>query len=175
MSSAATRDLTWDLDSIFPGVDSPKFEAACIAFATETAVLAKRIAGLTGKDGAQFDAVAAELCRVLEAGYLLEGYLDCLLSVDSFAAKAQRASGRFSLSRAELDKARISFTAWVGSLDATALLNLSEAAREHEFAIAKAQEAARRLMSPEAEAVAADLAVSGRVAWEKLYGNVTSQ
>ena len=175
MASTLAHDLTWDLDSIFPGIASPQFESALAEFVADSLALAGNISTLTGRDVAKFDTLAIELCRVLDNGLLLEGFLDCLLSADSFAAEPQRAAGRFSLGRAELDKAIVAFTAWVGSIDATALLAISELAREHEYAIAKAQESARRLMTSEAEAVSADLAVSGRIAWTKLYGNVTSQ
>jgi len=175
MASALAHDLTWDLDSIFPGITSPEFENALAEFVADTFSLIGNISTLTERDVAKFDTLATELCRVLDNALLIEAFLDCLLSADSFAAEPQRAAGRFSLGRAELDKAIVAFTAWVGSIDAVALLAISELARDHEYAIAKAQESARRLMTSEAEAVSADLAVSGRIAWAKLYSNVTSQ
>ncbi|MHB8634951.1 MAG: M3 family oligoendopeptidase [Fimbriimonadaceae bacterium] len=175
MASTAARDLTWDLAPIFPSIASPEFESALTEFVADAIALARTIATLTDLDVAKFEAVATELCRVMDDGLLIEAFLDCLLSADSFAAEPQRAAGRFSLGRAELDKAVVAFTAWVGSIDAVALLTISELAREHAYAIAKAQESARRLMGAEAEAVSADLAVSGRIAWAKMYGNVTSQ
>ena len=175
MASTLARNLTWDLDPIFPGIGSSEFKSALVVFVSDSISLGARIAALTSGDVAMFDAVLSDLCRVLDAGLLIEAYLDCLLSADSFAAEPQRAAGRFSLGRAELDKAVIAFTAWIGAIDSTILLTLSKHAQDHAYAIAKAQEAARRLMTPEAEALSADLAVSGRIAWTKLYSNLTSQ
>jgi pepF/M3 family oligoendopeptidase len=175
MSTLATRDLTWDLNPLFESVTSSDFTGALSEFVADCLSLAKQTANPTGDPAKTFDELARELCRVLDAAQLIEAFLDCLLSADSFAAEPQRAAGRYSLGRAELDKALVGFIAWVGTLDASALLASSALARDHAYSISKAQESSRRLMTSEAESVSADLAVSGQIAWAKLYGNVASQ
>ncbi len=175
MATTQSRDLTWDLNPLFSGVAAPDFTTALSTFVTDCLTLAKQTAAPTGPPAETFEALTTELCRVLDAAQLLEGYLDCLLSADSFAAEPQRAAGRYSLGRAELDKAIVGYIAWVGKLEMAGLIEKSALARDHAYAISKAQESSRRQMSSEAESVTADLAVSGQIAWSKLYGNVSSQ
>lgn len=175
MASTVSRDFTWDLDSIYPGVASEQFESALNEFVTTCSSLRASISALAPGDDAAYEATAKQVAETLELAHIIDGYLDCLMSADSFAAEPQRAAGRFSLGRADLDKALVGFTAWLGTLDSRKLHERSELARDHAYAIEKAKESSKRLMTTEAESVAADLAVSGRNAWAKLYGNVTSQ
>ena len=67
------------------------------------------------------------------------------------------------------------FTAWIGSLDIAALIELSGVAREHAFMLHKAKARAEHLMPPALEELAAEQDLTGATAWAKLYSTFTSQ
>ncbi len=81
----------------------------------------------------------------------------------------------------KLEQIGLQFQSWVGSiapiLDAAieAAAPVETGARAHAFMLRETAEQARYMMSPQEEALASELTLSGGNAWSKLQGTVTSQ
>ena len=65
-------------------------------------------------------------------------------------------------------------TAWIGALDAEALIGASEVARAHSYLVRRSREEAQHLMGEEAEELLAALRPSSGQAWAKLHGDLSS-
>jgi pepF/M3 family oligoendopeptidase len=185
----------WDMEAVFPGPTSPEadaafhavtegierlaalFDAHGVATAPEAAAAAGRPRpDQTGAAAAAaFEAVAAAYNALLEQARTLGAYLRCLVAEDSRDEAAQARLSALQQHLAHLSLLGTRFTAWVGTLDVEALLEASAGARAHEFLLRKARQQAEHLMAPGEEALAAELGLSGGVAWAKLHGNFTSQ
>ena len=163
----------WDLAPFFPTPDSPEVERETAQVAAEIASLRELVDG--GGLESDFDSAIERLNALTERFHVLYAYLACEVSVDSRNEAAQARLSRLmqeSVAFANLDT-RI--TAWLGTVDADGLIGRSEQAREHEYAIRRAQIRAQHLMSQPEEDLAAELSVSGEVAWGRLHGDVTSR
>src|SRR5215210_5151510 len=181
---AGPRLPHWDLTPFFPGVDSAEFDAAVgealRRIASLRALLDERGVGTEGADdpeatAATFDDAIEQLNELLERFWLLGAYLNAFVSVDS---RDERAQARLSeLMRESVDLSNIDtrLTAWLGSIDVDDLLARSERARQHEYAVRRAQIEAAHLMSSTEEELAAELSLTGSSAWGKLHGDLTSQ
>lgn len=183
MTSTAAAPPRWDMTPFFPGLDSPEFDAAVDAFAQQIAEL-EALWNEHGVDGqapaanAPLDAwetVFERYNAALEASRLLFGYVSSFTSTDSRDAAAQARMSELQQLGARLGKLGIRWTAWIGSLDVDGLLAGSALAREHDYALRRAQQRAEHQMPPAEEALAADLELSSGTAWSKLHGNLCSQ
>jgi oligoendopeptidase F len=163
----------WDLTPFFPGPDSPELQAAL----EEVAGDIRSLRELVDADGlaSSFDEVLDRLNELLERCALVEAYLFGEVSVDSRNETAQARLSELMQELVGLSNLETRITAWLGTIDADELLERSEQAREHEYAIRRAQIRSRHLMSQAEEELAADLALSGSTAWAKLHGDVTSR
>jgi pepF/M3 family oligoendopeptidase len=175
----------WDLSPFFPGLDSPEFEAAMHQLAQHTDELTTLFDQHgVGKRDAQplddatvkaFETVLERLNALLTEQHVLHAYIYCFVTTDSRDNLAQAKFSELQREMVRVTQLRVRFTAWVSSLDVDMLLERSQLAREHRFALERAQEAAQHLMSPDEEVLAAELGPSGGSAWSKLHGNITSQ
>ena len=122
-----------------------------------------------------FDDVTSELNALLERVQTLGAYLHAFVTTNSRDDLAQARLSAFQPHTAVLSQLDTRYVAWIGSLDIDALVARSPVARDHEFALARAKEEARHLMSPAEEELAATLTLSAGTAWAKLQGNISSQ
>jgi oligoendopeptidase F len=170
----------WDLTPFFPGADSPELDAEFDEVVAGIASLRELLDAHGIDAGAQpdagaFDEIVARLNELLERHHLLIAYLWLEVTVDSRNETAQARLSELQRESVALTNLETRLTAWLGTVDADELVGRSEAAREHEYAIRRAQVAARHLMERPQEELAADLALTGSTAWEKLHGDLTSQ
>ena len=152
----------WDLTPFFSAPDSPELEAALEEVAAEILALRKLV-----DDGAlasDFDGVLERLNALLEREHLVHAYLAAEVSVDSRNTVAQARLSRLMQEAVGLSNLQTRITAWLGTVDADDLLAGSEQAREHEYAIRRAQIQAQHLMSQPEEDLAAALSPPGQVA-----------
>jgi oligoendopeptidase F len=172
----------WDLTPFFPSLDSAEFRDA---FETVPAEL-QALEGFFDKQGigaphpsrpdaGSFEAVVNRLNATLERVDLVSNYLSLHVTTDSYDETAQAMESEFQMRTRGLATLVTRFRAWVGDLDLECLLEESAVAREHEYALRKAQVQARHLMGAEAEALAVELGLSGGAAWSKLHGNISSR
>jgi len=175
----------WDFSVVYPGIDSPEFVAGFeTTFARVDEVvrlfddlnLDEQIGKLvTDETIRAVETVIERVNSVYESIETLSSYLYGHVAADSFDDAAQACLSEFEQRVLALHKLGPRLVAWLGSLDVDALVDLSRVARDHAFLLRLFQEAARHLMSPAEEALAAELYLSGGSAWAKLHGNLTSQ
>jgi len=174
----------WDMSSVFPSLDSPEFNGAFDSVLTGI----DRLSDLFDNEGIRKQGaqpLSPELVgrveRVISAyNEFLDGlrtvsvYISCHIATDSRNDLAQAKNSELSMKMVALNKLSSRFTAWVGSLPVEEIIDHSEVARNHGFLLRKAKFQASKQMSPEEEALAADLGVTGGSAWSRLHGNLTS-
>ena len=186
MSQVKSNLPHWDFSTVFPGLESPEFEAgfqgAIDAIAETVTMFDKnqinRLDTAVPVDAdlvSLFDAIMNCFNAIDEQIHILEAYLYGFLTTDSrnTAAQARHSELLPHLSQRSLLNTR--FTAWLGSLDVELLLEKSAVAREHEYMLLRAREESRHLMSPDQEDLAAELALTGGSSWYHLFNNYTSQ
>lgn len=177
----------WDMTAIYPGFDSPEFEAG---FNTLSAAIAATVA-LFDKHGimlrstplamneetiAIFETVLAQLNGVSSQAHLHHAYLSSFVATNSRDANAQIRMSKLQIIMTAFEKLTTRFAAWIGSLaDVEALIEQSPAAHEHTYAVRKARIESAHLMSPPEEALATELNLTGGRAWAKFYNNFSSQ
>ena len=200
MATAAPSLPRWDMNVVYPSLASPEFAHDFQRLGQEVAELeafcdASGI-GLSPRHYQPVDAgtvpprhyqsVDAGTARtaeetierfnvLLEKANTIDAYLYAFVATDSRDAMAQARRSEYEQLEARLSQLGTRFTAWIGSLDVEALLQASALAREYAYPLRRAHARAEHLMSPAEEALASDLSLSGGVAWQKLWGNVSSQ
>ena len=174
MSSATTLPR-WDVSAVFPSLESP-------AFATGFADVIRQVDALTAlfdtlgverltATPATDDAIVAAVEQAINAlnetmapYRTLSAYIYSFVTTDSRNTLAQARQSELQRQGVRLAQLRTRFTAWIGSMDVETLVARSQIARDHAFTLREAQSIAARLMSPEEEALAAELNVSGGAA-----------
>lgn len=183
MSQAATLPH-WDVSDVFPGLESPELRGAWDAYvarlgALEQQLQAQEAAAQSGplddERTAQIEQALGAFNTAAQEAQTLRSYIYAFTSVNSrdAAAMALQSELQPQLARLQLLSTRLS--AWLGTLDVEELIRRSELARTHAFALRKARQQADHLMSPDQEALASDLQLTGATAWHRLYESFTSQ
>jgi pepF/M3 family oligoendopeptidase len=169
----------WNMDVLFPGLESKEFGTALgnliRQFDELEHLFDQRDIRAGNESDAAFEEVLAALNEAMDQARLVNGYVAAIVSTDS---RNQAAQAKYSEIDNHLAKARKlgkRFTAWIGGLDTAKLIARSPLAKEHEYALQKAVIGAKRLMSADEESLTSDLEVTGKNAWSKLHSNVTSQ
>jgi pepF/M3 family oligoendopeptidase len=171
------------LTPFFPAIDSPELDGAVAKILEKVGELealfdANGIGGEGGdaeNAGPVLDDVLERLNRLLEELRVVRGYVYGHVAVDSRNEAAQARLSELLRERVRLTNLETRLTAWIGGLDLDSIVERSETARAHEFALRRAQIEARHLMSGPEEQLAAELDQSGATAWGRLHGDVTSQ
>ena len=183
MSTTAERLPRWDLAPFFPGVDSAELDAAVDSALAAIEELERDFAreGVGGAEPARepsaesFERLLGGLNDTIERVTLVGAYLYLLVTADSRDEAAQARMSELGRHDARLTKLATRFTAWLGAIDVEALIERSEMARGHAFALREAREEARHLMAQGEEELAADLDLAAGAAWRRLHGDVSSQ
>lgn len=180
----------WDMSVVYPGLDSPAFEAgfrSAVAAIDRLEVLFDanglgrgepvRIdpAQLAEHEVSLFELVLEQVNSTMEQVNELVSYVNGFVRTDSRNALAQARLSQIQLQGVRLNKLGARLTAWLGTLPVDALAARSQAAAEHVYALHKAHVEARHLLTPGEEELAAELSPTGGSAWSKLYGNYASQ
>ena len=185
MSDTATTLPRWDTDIVYPGLDSPAYLSDRAAVVTDLDALAALFdehgvdrrghAPLDITLAAAFDEVFAALNALLVRFSTLRTYIYCHTTTNSRDDLAQAALSGLLRDQARLSQLMTRLTAWIGSLNVDALVQLSAMATTHQHWLARAHKEAQHQMSPAEEALAAELDLSGGGAWGRLHSNLTSQ
>jgi oligoendopeptidase F len=175
----------WDMSVVFPSLESPEFASAfqdAVRSIDGLATLFDALhieqhppAPLDDATVRAFDTAIQRYNEVLSELHTLGAYISAFVSTNTRDTVAQARMSELQQHQVKLSQLDTRFTAWIGSLDVEALIERSELAREHAFALRKAKVEATHLMSPPEESLAAELNVSGGSAWGKLHMNVSSQ
>lgn len=175
----------WDLSNVFPGLESPEFQAAMQRLVTllddldryldDHHISASVVPPATAGDRVNdFIERENELLHTLDT---VRAYLYSFISTDSYHQTAARLFSEFQMLESRSDTQGIRFKGWLRGLAdrQPPIWEHPGAAAAHAFYLREALEQSRYLMSDSEEALAADLSLSGVNAWSKLQGTVTSQ
>ncbi len=175
----------WDMNVIYPGLESPEFAQAFTHVVNTINDLGKLFDSHTIQEqsGLVVDASTVSTFETIVAHYNAAAdtvrtvgvYISCIVSTDSRNDLAQAKMSELRQSLVLFSQLGTRFTAWIGSLDVEVLITQSTVARDHAHALRNAKTEATHLMSPAEEMLASELNTTGGSAWGKLHGNITSQ
>jgi pepF/M3 family oligoendopeptidase len=175
----------WDMTTVYPGLETPEFEegfAKTVQNIADLGDLFDRYA--VGEKRSQavetgivevFETLTIHYNTVQEDTRTLIAYINSFILTDSQNKVAQARMSELQGASVALSLLTTRYTAWVGLLDIEKLVEDTQIARDHSYALYRAKEQASHLMSAREEALAAELNVSDGTAWAKLHGNLTSQ
>ncbi len=175
----------WDMNVIYPGLESPEFAQAFTHVVNVINDLSELFdshniqeqSGLTVNTStvSTFETIVAHYNAAADTVRTVGVYISCIVSTDSRNDLAQAKMSELRQSLVLFSQLGTRFTAWIGSLDVEALITQSAIARDHAHALRNAKTEATHLMSPAEEMLASELNTTGGSAWSKLHGNITSQ
>ncbi len=180
----------WDLNTIYPGLESPEFRAALEQYEGSLSRLEEytaahgigRRAEPVPPDALDEEAgILEELLRKLNEAVLLSetigAYVYGFVSTDSYDRVAARRLSELEQSDIRLKRQRTRFAAWVGSLEPVlpGLAGKSAYVAGHGPVLADIAEQSRYLMEARLEDLGSELLLSGGGSMWKLQGSVTSQ
>lgn len=175
----------WDMTVVYPELESKEFEEGFESALNEIDGLVE----LFDKHGIEkreempldevtveaFEAVVNRYNAVLEGIQTTNAYIMSFITTNSYNTLAQARLSSMQAKQVQLKLLATRFSAWVGSLDVEGLIERSQLAKDHAYMLRKAKVQSEHLMSPVEEELAAELGLTGGSAWEKLYGNYSSQ
>jgi len=173
-----TSPPRWSLDSYFPAIDSPQYQAHRKGVEESIALLAERAANigpLTTETVAAWKQWLLEQEELIQRYSHMASFVGCLNAADSNNEQNRREQAALARVSAAYRKCSVPFSAALkaGTEEAfAALANDPELASARYFLERERHEAAYT-MAPELELLNADLAVDGISAWGRLY-NVLS-
>jgi pepF/M3 family oligoendopeptidase len=175
----------WDMSMVYPGLESAEFERGLreatrsidelVQFFDDRSIGHRQPTPLDDATLQTLETVLEHFNGVLEEVGTLRAYIQSFVSTDSRNTRAHAKLSELEQALAKLSLLRTRLTAWIGSLDVEEAVERSGLAREHAFVLRKSKQQAAHLMSSDEEALAAELDLSSRIAWEKLYGTFSSQ
>lgn len=175
----------WDMQVVYPGLESPAFlqdfEALIESIGELQATFDELEIGETDQPPTDEEAqhrlekVLTDFNRLLEQVDLLETYVFTFVATDSTDEVAQARWSKLEQQGVRLSLLDRRLTAWLGALEVESLIERSQQAADHAHALRRAKIEAEHLMSPAKEQLAAQLSLTGSVAWSRLHGDLSSQ
>ena len=130
---------------------------------------------VTAVTATTFETIVNQFNQLGERVQTLYAYISGHLAVDSRNELVQARHSELQRPASRLGLLSTRLAAWLGSLDVEALIDQSELARSHAFALRRAQVQATHQMSPPEESLVADLSLTGSRAWFRMFNNTVSQ
>ena len=178
-TSPATALPRWDLDSLYPGVDSPELTDAIdqlVGLVDELVdTLSVEADPAANEPGRHFDAIIAQLNAVLERHGPIEAYLYGKVSADTTNERAQARLSELGERTVAFQQITPKLNAWIGSVDDERLRRESSTADDYADLILVARRRAAHLLSPAEEDLLAELNSSAASAWSRLHQDVGSR
>ncbi|MBI5035296.1 MAG: M3 family oligoendopeptidase [Chloroflexi bacterium] len=175
----------WDMSVVYPSLESKEFQAGFQSAANKIDELAKLFDqySIAKRDAAPlddatvgiFESVVNAVNATIVHVQTLIVYINSFVTTDTRDTVAQAKLSEFQMHLVRLNQLGVRLSAWIGSLDVDALIAKSAVARDHAYFLRKAKIEAEHLMSPAEEELAAELQLTGSVAWNKLHSDVSSQ
>jgi pepF/M3 family oligoendopeptidase len=181
----------WNLETIYPGIESPAFIQAFNGLKGDIDALVKLMddRGISKHDREPTDPnERAKIMRTLleqmdaiwRSNHTLEAYLYGFISTDSFNTQAMKKNSELEILAVRIREIEVRFRGWLASSfkdegDLVRVLDLDPYLKAHGYYLCETLDQAKYQMSPVEESLAAELALSGSNAWNKLQGTVTSQ
>jgi oligoendopeptidase F len=170
--------MDWDLKSYFPVFDGPEYRKFWRGLTTELAVLAQPLPGTGGSVDQIADGLVDWLIRYEKATTHLShiaSYLSCLTAADSANESYAAEQAALSLKWASLEKARNVILETFGNASDDQITCLMGDSRlvDAAYTLDRLHCESRHRMSPQEEALTADLGVDGFDAWGRLYDTIS--
>ena len=175
----------WQLTSIFPGLDSAEFNKAktelkeglesLTELMDEHQVGAQEKVAVNAETAALFDDLVARFNDLYTRMGTIGPYLSGFISTDAFNDRAQAEASSLAPLSSKMSFLGVRFTAWLGALEADALLEASDVAKAHSYLVRRSREEAAHLMGEPSEELLAALRPSSGQAWAKLHGDLSSR
>lgn len=172
----------WDMSVIYPSLESSEFADSLSRLVGSIAEL-EQLFEQEGIDKgpasptapATLDKIVPLYNAVLDHARTINAFISAFVTTDTRNAVAQAKASEMDPIFLRLRGLGKRLTAWTGSQDIDALISQSSVGPSHRYAIEKAAFSARRMLSPQEEALASELELTGKNAWARLHSNVTSQ
>ncbi len=175
----------WDLSPIFPDLDDRAFSLAIEGIYADVDRLAALFdehgigeiepRAVTDADVAALESALTSINSVQQQLRPVSTFLYALVTTDSRDDKAAANMVELQTRTAALGPLMKRLGSWLVALGVDDFVARSEEADGHAFALHKAAENVEFQMSESEESLAADLAPSGSLAWQRLHGDVSSQ
>lgn len=176
----------WDMTPVYPGLDSPEFEAG---FERTLQAVQDLVALFDAQDiarpavppvvdealVARFETVLRAYNTTLEQLNTLRAYITGFVATDSRNLVAQARQSELQQRSLPVQQLSKRLVAWLGALDTEALLARSALAQAHAYTLRTARTWAAHQLSPAEEALVTELQLTGSSAWAKFYSTYTSQ
>jgi oligoendopeptidase F len=183
MTAITERLPHWNTTSLYPALDSPEFERAFQDVLDRILKLeelfnahgVRKLETPIKVDAKVFERVVNDSNALLDAMRPVRGYITCFTSTDARNDLAQAKLSMLQMASVNVGKLGTRLEAWLGGLDLEALLPESELARDHRYALQKAQFGAQHQLIPSEEELVANLSTTGSSAWGKLHNNLTAR
>ena len=127
------------------------------------------------QDGVAADEVIQAFNKTVDQQDILISYIYATVSTDSRQEQAQGLLSEMEDLDARISPLLARLADWVASLDANALKEVSNEAREHLGPLLRLQDRAIHQMSEAEEGLYAELGTTGSSAWGRLQSDITSQ
>jgi oligoendopeptidase F len=182
MIATTERLPHWDTQSFYPALDSTEFHQAFQDVLDRILKLenlfeehsVRKLETPMKVDPKVFEQVFNDWNTLLDAMRPVRGYIVCFTSTDARNDLAQAKLSELQMVSVRVGKLGTRLEAWLGTLDLDALLQ-SALARDHRYALEKAQFGARYQLIPAEEDLVANLSTTGSSAWGKLHNNLTAR
>ena len=177
----------WDVSNVYPGLESEQFKQGVAELARRLdeldAYMAEHQIGRKAETKAQDFAL-----NQIISGYLdrrnalmrlyrtLDAYIATFVTTDSRNTTAKRIESELDMFGPRLYHQNTRFQSWIGSIaDLPRILEHGGSAQAHTFYLKETAEQSRYLMREAEESLAAELGLSGHIAWSKLQNTICSQ
>ena len=181
-----TTPPRWDLSNVFPGLETPEFDAAIAQVKLQIDELEKlfteRVRGADAQTPvAELAGLVGEAIERFNKLYDLSGtvraFISSFITTDSRNTTARRRMSEFEQVGVRMQNLNTQFQSWVGRISPAleGMIAANPTAAAHAFMLKEIAEQSKYLMSDAEEALAAELNLSGGNSWGNLQGVVTSQ
>lgn len=174
----------WDLSNVYPSLSSKEYSddlAKLDRLIAEQETFLDELLTKTDLPSADLAKSAGQLIDRSNKIFVIMGtiraYIDSFITTDSYNKEALKKQSEFDQVLVHVGKLEVKVRSWVGSVAGKIpeIVEMDKIAGEHRYFLEESAKASKYLMSEKEEMLAADLSISGSMAWEKLQGTVTSQ
>jgi len=180
----------WDMDNVYPGLDSEEFKQANATFEKQVADLETYLnenqihpdTELASSDPAELAGLIRGFIEranaILELGGTLSAYVYSFITTDSFNQEAAKALSIFQplmIKAGHLGD--VLFKGWLAKVgdQIDVVIKQDTLLAEHTFYLKETIQQSKYMMSAAEEELAGQLSLSGLQAWSKLQNDITSQ
>jgi oligoendopeptidase F len=179
----------WNLNNIFPSLDSAEYTAARSSYEKQLTELEKlfdqydisrnkNVPNESKQELAdRLSTVVAKLNEMFMNGETLGAFLTAMITTDSFNAAAMKENSQLEMLGTRRQQLEVRLKGWLGSLASQlpAIITLKEELTTHKFILEFLAEQSRFMMSEAMEDLASKLSLDAGVAFGRLQGTITSQ